>query len=242
MTRSAQGPAWPGWLDRAAFTLLVLGGLVLAGRAWLADHPQHNPWAPLDLNDPPGWATQGKLAGVRDDPAECRAVLERSGVAFEALPPAGEGECRREDRTVLVEAPLAPAPPPATCAVGAGFALWLRQGVQPAAEELLGARVARIEHFGAYSCRRLDGRATGRWSEHATGNALDVAAFVLADGRRISVLRGWGGEGADAAFLRRARDAACRVFGTVLSPDYNAAHADHFHLDQAARGFGGVCR
>lgn len=233
--------SWPAWFDRAAPAALVLGALLLTGRAWLADHPQHDPWAPLDLADPPGWATQRKLAALRDDPAECRAVLERSGVAFAALPPAGEGACRREDRTVLAATPLAPAPP-TTCAIGAGFALWLRQGVQPAAGELLGSPVARVEHFGAYSCRRLYGRDTGRWSEHATGNALDVAAFVLDDGRRVSVLRDWRGEGEEARFLRRVRDEACGVFGTVLSPDYNAAHADHLHLDQSARGFGGVCR
>jgi hypothetical protein len=229
-------------LDRVALVLLVVGGLVLSVRAWLADHPQHDPWAPLDLRDPPGWATRVKLAALRENPAGCRAVLERSAVPFLRLPAAGEGECRRADRTVLGEAPLVPSAPPTTCAVAAGFELWLGQRVQPAAERILGARVARVEHLGAYSCRRLYGRARGRWSEHASGNALDVAAFVLADGRRISVAADWGGEGERARFLRSARDAACSVFGTVLSPDYNAAHADHFHLDQAARSFGGVCR
>ena len=171
-------------IDGAFMALFAIGALFLAGRAWLADHPQQNPWAPLDLRDPPGWATQRKLAALRSDPAECHAVLERSGVAFTALDPAGEGACRREDRTVLSAAPFAPSTPPTTCAVGAAFVLWLRQGVQPAAEAILGAAVARIEHFGAYSCRRLYGREQGRWSEHATGNAIDVAAFVLADGRR----------------------------------------------------------
>ena len=229
-------------IDGAFMALFAIGALFLAGRAWLADHPQHNPWAPLDLRDPPGWATQRKLAALRSDPAECHAVLERSGVAFTALDPAGEGACRREDRTVLSAAPLAPSALPTTCAVGAAFVVWLRQGVQPAAEAILGAPVTRIEHFGAYSCRRLYGREQGRWSEHATGNAIDVAAFVLADGRRISVLGDGKGNGDEARFLREARAQACGVFGTVLSPDYNAAHADHFHLDQARRNFGGVCR
>lgn len=237
----------PFALDRVLLWLLLLGALFVGARAWLHAYPQHNPWAPLDLRDPPGWATQRKLAALRDDADECRAVLERSGVAFAVLDPAGEGECRRNDRTVLSDAPLSPAPPPATCPVAAGFALWLQRGVRPAAEELLGSPVARIEHLGAYSCRRLYGRDSGAWSEHATGNAIDIGGFVLEDGRRITVLGGWnGGEGdravAEAAFLRRVRDDACAIFGTVLSPDYNAAHADHFHLDQAARGFGGVCR
>jgi hypothetical protein len=231
-----------GPLDGLVIALFVLGALFLAARAWLAEHPQHDPWAPLDLNDPPGWATQRKLAALRSDPAECRAVLERSGVAFTALPAVGEGACRREDRTVLTEPALAPDPPAATCAVGAALVLWLRQGVQPAARELLGSPVARVEHFGAFSCRRLYGRDEGPWSEHATGNAIDVAAFVLEDGRRISVIGDWTDGTDEATFLHRARDGACGVFGTVLSPDYNAAHADHLHLDQAARGFGGLCR
>ena len=145
-------------------------------------------------------------------------------------------------RTVLGEAPLSPRSPPTTCAVAAAFEFWMRSGVQPAAEQILGERVERVEHLGAYSCRRLYGRARGRWSEHASGNALDVAAFVLADGRKISVAADWHGDGNRAAFLRRARDQACDMFGTVLSPDYNLAHADHLHLDQAERAFAGVCR
>ena len=228
--------------DGLAISLLVGGALLLAARGWLAEHPQHDPWAPLDLNDPPGWATGRKLAALRTDPAECRTVLERSGIAFTALPAAGEGPCRRLDRTVLTETPLAPDAPVATCAIGAAMVLWLRDGVQPAAAELLDTRVTKVEHFGAYSCRRLYGRDSGPWSEHATGNAVDIAAFVLADGRRISVASDWDRGNADAEFLRRARNAACEVFGAVLSPDYNDAHADHMHFDQASRGFGGVCR
>jgi hypothetical protein len=228
-------------LDRLLILLLLAGGLYVAGRAWLADNPQHDPWAPLNLADPPGWATQQKLADLRGDPAECRAVLDRSGVEFTALDPAGEGECRREDRTVLSDAPLSPNSPPATCAVAAGFELWMRRGVQPAAEELLGSAVARVEHFGTYSCRRIYGRSEGAMSEHATGNAIDIAGFVLEDGRRISLIADWD-DAEKGAFLHQVRDEACGIFGTVLSPDYNAAHADHFHFDQASRGFGSVCR
>jgi len=226
--------------DRAVVVVPLAVSAFLAARAWLQDHPQHNPWAPLDLNDPPGWATQAKLAGLRDDPAECRAVLERSDVSFTALDPINEGQCLRPDRLTLDKLPLA-GRAEMTCTLGAGLALWERR-VQPLAETMLGSRIARIEHFGTYSCRRVYGRSTGDWSEHSTGNAIDVAGFVLADGRRIAVAADWKGEGRDAAFLHRARDEACGIFGTVLSPDYNAAHADHLHLDQAARGWGGYCR
>ncbi len=73
--------------DRRVALLLVVLALGIAARSWLAGHPQHNPFAPLDLRDPAGWATDAKLRTLRSDPARCRAVLERSAVAFETLPP-----------------------------------------------------------------------------------------------------------------------------------------------------------
>ena len=230
------------WLDIAALVFLFLLCVLVGARLWLNEHPEHDPWSPLVLSDPPGWATERKLAQLRGDSGECRAVLDRSTISYRELEPAGEGECRREDRIALPQAPLSPSSPSTTCAVAAGFERWLDQAVQPAAQDILGSPVARIEHLGTYSCRRLYGRETGDWSEHAQANAIDIAAFVLEDGQRIVVLRDWQGSDAPARFLRRVRDGACRSFTTVLSPDYNDAHADHFHLDQAQRGFGGVCR
>ena len=205
------------------------------GPRWLARHPEHNPWAPLTLDQRNGWATAGKLAALRTDPAACRAVFEASGVVPTALPPVGSGACRRADRMVL-EAPglaLRPVRPDATCAVNVALLRWLRHEVQPTARSLLGSEVAGLDHFGTYSCRPIRGNDSGRWSEHATGNAIDISAFRLRDGRQISVLRDWPREGREAEFLRRVRDGACTSFGTVLSPDYNQAHADHLHLDQA---------
>lgn len=215
--------------------------MVLAGRAWLADHPEHNPWAPLDLRHPPGWATAGKLRALDGDIAACRAVLARSDIAFTVLPAVGEAECARPDRTRLDSYPLSPGRPATTCSVGIALALWERNVLAPAVEELFKSKIARIEHLGAYSCRRLYGRDSGPWSEHATGNAVDIAGFVLEDGSRISVRDDWATDGLKAGFLRRVRDGACRSFSTVLSPDYNAAHADHFHLDMRG-GWGGACR
>lgn len=229
--------------DRRALLLLLLLAAMVAGRAWLAEHPEHDPWAPFDLRHPPGWATAAKLSALRDDPVQCRAVLERSQVAFTALPPAGEGACERPDRTRLDSYPLRPAPPPTTCVTAIALELWRRSSLEPQARAIFGAGVAGIEHLGAFSCRRLYGREEGPWSEHATGNAIDIAAIVLTDGTRISVLGDWnGGDPDKALFLRRIRDGACDAFATVLSPDYNAAHRDHLHLDMAARGWGGVCR
>lgn len=227
--------------DRRVLLLLVLAGLFIAARSWLAAHPEHNPWAPLDLNDPKGWATQQKLVALRGDVPTCRAVLERSEVTFSALDPAGEGGCFREDRTRLSDYPLSPDVPPTTCPVAVAMELWKRDTLDPVTQEIFGNGVARIEHLGAYSCRRLYGRDEGPWSEHATGNALDIAGFVLEDGTRISVLADWQGVGDKARFLRAVRDGACGAFSTVLSPEYNAAHADHFHFDMDER-WTGVCR
>lgn len=223
------------------FALLLLLAGALAGWQWLKAHPEHNPWAPLDLSHPQGWATRSKLVSLRTNVAECRAVLARSDVAFTALAPEGEGPCARADRTQLERYPLAPDTPPVTCPVAAALELWRRNTVTPAARTILGSEIKQIEHLGAFSCRRMYGGADGPWSEHATANAIDIAAFVLADGRRISVLGDWDGDDEEARFLRAVRDGACGSFATVLSPDYNAAHADHFHFDQDDR-WAGVCR
>ncbi|MXP25070.1 extensin [Altererythrobacter indicus] len=228
-------------VDLAAVFLLMALGVFLLLRVWLQDHPQHNPWVPLDLRDPPGWTTRQKLADLRVNSDACRTILERSGIGFVSYEPVGEGACRRDDRLSLTRAPLSPSLPQTSCAVAAGFAMWFAQSVEPAARKILGSGIARIEHLGSYNCRRINSGKSGSWSEHATGNAIDITGFTLEDGRRISVLKDWQSGDEKGLFLRAVRDGACGVFGTVLSPDYNVAHADHFHLDQQKRTWG-VCR
>jgi hypothetical protein len=125
---------------------------------------------------------------------------------------------------------------PVACPLAETFAGWARYGVDRAARVVLGSALVRIETFGSYSCRNVAG--TDRLSAHATGNAIDVAAFDLADGRRISVKSGWsGGTPAEREFLRIVHTSACKRFGTVLGPGYNAAHQDHFHLENSASSF-----
>ncbi|MEL7217662.1 MAG: extensin family protein [Pseudomonadota bacterium] len=227
--------------ERRLLLALIVVITLFAGWIWIEAHPEHNPYAPLDLRHPVGWATTQKLVDLRDDVPQCRAVLERSDVAFSALPPTGEGPCARPDRTQLTSYPLAPDTPAVTCPVAAALEVWRDKTVVPAAREYFGSDLAQIEHLGAFNCRRMRGNNSGAWSQHATANAIDIAAFVLADGRRISVLQDWDGDEAKAGFLRAVRDGGCGVFATVLSPEFNAAHADHFHFDQTNR-WGSVCR
>lgn len=126
---------------------------------------------------------------------------------------------------------------PVTCPLAQTFAGWARFGVDRAARQIMGAGLARIETMGSYSCRTIAG--TDRMSAHSTANAIDVAAFVLTDGRRISVRADWsGGDNQAKAFLQTVHESACKRFGTTLGPAYNAAHRDHFHLELGhGRGF-----
>lgn len=226
--------------ERRVIIGAIIAALAYAGYVWIKAHPEHNPAAPLDLRDPIGMATATKLVALRDDIQECRAALARSEVAYTALAPTGEGGCARPDRTQLGQYPLSPSTPATTCPVAAALELWRKKSVEPAARDIFGSGLARMEHLGVYNCRRVRG-GSSTWSQHATGNAIDIAAFVLEDGTRISLLGDWGGDEEKARFLRDVRDGACGVFATVLSPDYNALHADHFHLDQDNR-WTGVCR
>lgn len=236
---------------KLAAVVLAIGGVASALFVLAQRSPQDLPWTPLDLGAPVGLATRAKLIALTDDAPRCEGLLARAGVRYAALPPLRGGpNCGYADG-VRLEAggarsiALAPGGLGTSCAVAAALAAWEWQVVQPAAIAAYGQPIERIDHFGSYSCRRIYGRAEGAaWSEHATADAIDVAGFRLADGRRVTVAADWSRDGADATFLRAVRDGACGLFGTVLSPDYNRAHHDHLHLDMAARGSGGwgVCR
>lgn len=193
---------------------------------------EHLPWKALAMIDPVGASTKIKAARAGDDPAACRAILAQGGIEY-AEAPATAGQCGLTDAVTLTSglAPLTPAEAPMTCREALAFGIWERQVVQTAAFDEFGQAVVGIDHYGSYACRRQYGQTAGPISEHATANAIDVAAFRLADGRVISVALDWDDTGAKGRFLRRVRDGGCRIFLTTLSPDYNAEHHDHFHLD-----------
>jgi len=127
-----------------------------------------------------------------------------------------------------------------TCPLARQFVRWSREAVRPAAERWLGSPLRRVETFGTFACRGVNGQPGARLSEHAFANAVDVSAFVLADGRRIAVEQGWNGEVERVRrFLRDVHDAGCRRFGITLGPDADAYHYNHLHFDM---GRGPYCR
>jgi hypothetical protein len=220
--------------------LLGFGAMLLYG--YSRNHPEDMPWTELDLAQPIGAFTGHKLAALDREGGSCKALLRRTGVRFNALPPrSGSAQCGYADAVRFsaggaLDIDYRPRDLGTSCPVAAGLALWEWHVVQPAAIQHFGAKVEAIDHFGSFSCRRIYGRSEGSWSEHSTANAIDIAAFRLEDGRRITIVGDWNDQGPKAAFLRDVRDGACKVFATVLSPEYNAAHRDHLHLDQANRG------
>ena len=174
--------------------------------------------------------------------AQCHADLHALGVAFQPLPDRQFGEgCALVGTVKLLDIGVPTANIGAVrCGEARAYAGWARNAVAPAAYQMLGSELARIDSMGSYACRNVVGSAANadRRSGHALANAIDIGGFALKDGRRISVLTDWNSpDTATRGFLRTIRASACRRFGTVLSPDYNRAHANHLHLEDDGAHF-----
>lgn len=170
---------------------------------------------------------------------QCAFDLKQAGVRFTPL--ANEdhgGGCTSIDSVKLLDIGTPVTNLGAmTCPLARNFAAWAQYAVKPAARKYFGQEVVKIETFGTYSCRNIYGGRSGRMSQHAFSNAVDVSGFVLADGRRIMLDGGWTGDKPSQDFLRALHKSGCRRFGTVLGPDYNAAHYNHFHFDMSGNGY-----
>ena len=233
--------------------------LALAGCGRLIPTPPApvgpRPYYPTPVPQPPGpsaWVapgtgvidrridggTQGRVQQATRTLDQCRAELAAARVTFSPTPDrVNTATCGLTAAGVLgpdmgTVARMAPSDVTMTCALATAVSVWRRQSLEPAARELLGSDVVEIEHMGVYACRSVNnGRPNTRPSAHSRAAALDFSGVRLRDGRRITVRGDWNGRGPEAAFLRRIRDDACQVFGTTLSPDYNAQHHDHLHLE-----------
>lgn len=188
--------------------------------------------AVIDLSRYGSLADAQKLATMSNDVQFCHDALAAAGVKFTQVAAEHDGACGY-DEAVVVQASLsqwkAPEQMPMTCDLAAKMHLWERHIVIPAAEKFLGSPVKEIKAFGSFQCRRVAGH--DRLSEHAFAKAADVSGFVLEDGREINVLKDFRDKGARGEFLREIHDRACGLFDVTLGPDYNADHANHFHLD-----------
>lgn len=123
------------------------------------------------------------------------------------------------------------------CPIVSALDKWVAGVVQPAALRWFRQPVVEIKQIGSYSCRGMNGDPNAHISEHAFGNALDIAEFDLADGHRISVQYGWQGTPEEQGFLHDVQGGACRDFTTVLAPGANVYHYNHIHVDLMRRRY-----
>lgn len=221
--------------------LVMIVGVAVYWRGWVQLPPAWNPWAPLDVRQAPNWLTPYKLGRLQADPLRCEQALATSSLRYTPqADSATDARCPLRDVVRVQGGDIRLSSSfVATCPLAVAFALFERYQLQPAAQAIFGQPVTQIDHLGSFACRNVYNRSAGRLSQHASANALDIAAFRLADGRRVSVLADWPGKDDKAGFLRRISAGACRSFSTVLGPDYNAAHRNHLHLDM---GGWSVCR
>lgn len=236
----------PAWF-RAAFRVLAVG-LVFAG--WFLFFyagspltPAWDPRRPLNVQDDLTPLTQWKLSRALADGKSCRAALATSTVALSRDDLLESEQCSIRDQVSVSQmGRMAVIPALNTrCQTALRMAMWEHHGLQPAAAEHFGNGVRRISHFSSYSCRaiRTTQGGTQRMSTHATAEAVDISGFVLRSGQQVTLLKHWNGTPAEQAFLREVRDSACTWFRVTLGPEYNALHADHFHLQHTGWG---LCR
>ena len=174
-------------------------------------------------------------------PATCQLRLEDRHVKFSFTPPVAEGACaiplpvKLQSLRIGTEDVPFVGEPMLDCRMAERLADWIGNVVAPLAQHHLGARLAAVETGPGYVCRNRNNDAAGKLSEHAKGNALDISAVALGDGRRVAI----GPADRDtpmAAFLTAVRITACGYFLTVLGPGSDAAHAEHLHLDLGPHG------
>jgi hypothetical protein len=305
------------------------------------EHPDTTPPDGLVTGTVPSTKATWSAADISAARARCQALLKDRNVIFIQAEPIKEKDCGTPAPIELISIGASPqvslSPPPlVTCDLAAALSTWLDQEVQPAARQLLGGPVIRLEVMSAYSCRNAYARITARLSEHGRANAVDIAGFITERGDLAGLKADWGETSRDVAFkiaaakaeaerlakaaavkpahvlagaaggitlrgstasevdadagktttaattaltlpgtalttsnptlglappsrlggpktvpevnpasrqafLRRIHTGACRHFGTVLGPEANEAHRNHFHLDMAERKVKRIC-
>lgn len=229
---------------RALFAVALLAVCGWFSLPWLKTHlpPQWNPFTPLNVTDPPGWMTRYKLKKLSGDPAACLAVMRQASeqrlVQFRAVPPM-QGNCPIEQPlricgygdVTLSSSFLA------SCPMAVASTMFVINSDSALRQAGFNSPLKRIAHVGSYACRNIYHRQEGRLSEHASADAWDITGFQLANGRWLQVGKNWQQPEDAAAGLHALWRNGCATFGNALGPDYNAAHASHFHLGMRGSGY-----
>lgn len=218
--------------------LLGFGGYQLVVHPQTPLPPHWNPTVPLAVSHPITPLTNFKLGRTLEGEESCFSGLTTAAV-FERQPAFETSEqCHIKSRLILEQVGQSTIRKTDTrCDTALRLAMWEQHGIQVAAQKHFDQAVTAIRTQGSYNCRKIGG--SDRMSQHAQARAIDVAGFTLADGTVIELIDHWSDAGAKSEFLRNVRDSSCKWFKTTLGPDFNAAHADHFHLQ--TKGWG-TCR
>lgn len=224
--------------------LFLILFVAIAGGYWFGLIPQRfSPFGTVSLDERPSLFVDPKLSALRFDSALCRAVLKEPYIDATPIPDrTTDNNCGWVNAVRFTHTGGAQiGVNPLTCEAAAALTLWMQHEVQPLAREMFGQQVVRLGDMGTYDCRNIVGNPfwKGMRSQHAAANAIDISGFTFADGRSISVLRDWKGKGKEAEFLHEVHRRSCRYFRVALGPEFNVAHANHFHFD---RGLMWTCR
>jgi hypothetical protein len=171
--------------------------------------------------------------------ASCEKILNGLDIIWRPDQPIGEpGGCGTPAPIAIAEVAQIRIDPPATvnCAFAKALHGWFTKAVQPAARKQVGTSIIGIRNASSYACRRRNNATSGKLSEHAKANALDIAAFDFSKKAEITVAGGSGllqriGLSGKGNFMKTVRKSACQYFNTVLGPGTDRYHGDHFHVD-----------
>ena len=179
--------------------------------------------------------------GVRPPSGQCTVDPKSVAKAVSLGKVRGKGACGIKDawKVSAVGDVAFSTPAKLRCQMVGVTDTWIAKVLQPAARSTFGERVIKLRIAASYACRGRDNKRGAKISEHAFGNALDVSAFTLASGREVEVESGWQSGGKESSFLKQVHGRSCGTFTTVLGPDANAAHRNHFHFDLGKHGRSG---
>ena len=238
--------AFAAWL---ALSLVLHLNPVWFANAWSTEKSGGESSVQVQENDPDGLS-------VSNDPviyqAACPFVLQ--GIAQgRLLPPIADGDCGEKSPYEIVSVSGLKLSSPAimNCNMVAAVAAWAVQ-VNQASVQFLESRIAQLQVSTSYQCRRRNNSPTGKISEHGFANGLDLTGFVLESGGEITIEADWpfttGDENGTqvtkvpvssagaARFLVEVHQAACVQVTTVLGPESDESHRDHFHFDLGCHG------